>query len=111
MCLSHTGKRWISVIVSKWSVFQNTVTYYMRYKPATSSTLHVFLCMSCTCVMPAHPTIYRLSVHACVMLNVSFGMHIATVYATIKSQVPLCTKATFVRITYVKLKLLYQHAV
>ena len=27
MCLSRTGKRWISVVVSKWSVFQNTVTY------------------------------------------------------------------------------------
>ena len=26
MCLSRTGKRWISVFVSKWSVFQNTVT-------------------------------------------------------------------------------------
>ena len=26
MCLSRTGTRWISVLVSKWSVFQNTVT-------------------------------------------------------------------------------------
>ena len=28
MCLSCTGKTWISVLVRKWSVFQNTVTYY-----------------------------------------------------------------------------------
>ena len=27
MCLSRTAKRWISVLVSIWSVFQNTVTY------------------------------------------------------------------------------------
>ena len=29
-CAYHvrTGKRWISVVVSKWSVFQNTVTNY-----------------------------------------------------------------------------------
>ena len=26
MCLSRTGKRWISVLVCKWLVFQNTVT-------------------------------------------------------------------------------------
>ena len=26
MCLSCTGKRWISVLVHEWSVFQNTVT-------------------------------------------------------------------------------------
>ena len=27
LCLSCTGKRWISVLVHRWSVFQNTVTY------------------------------------------------------------------------------------
>ena len=27
MCLSCTGKRWISVNVRKWSVFQNKVIY------------------------------------------------------------------------------------
>ena len=32
MCLSRTGKRWISVVVSKWSVFQNTVTYLLLYQ-------------------------------------------------------------------------------
>ena len=31
MCLSRTGKRWISVVVSKWSVFQNTVTFSFYY--------------------------------------------------------------------------------
>ena len=27
MCQSGTGKKWISVLVCKWSVFQNMVTY------------------------------------------------------------------------------------
>ena len=31
MCLSHTSKRWISVLVSKWLVFQNTVTHIYIY--------------------------------------------------------------------------------
>ena len=35
VCLSCTGKRWASVLVRKWSVFQNTVTYL----PFTSQPL------------------------------------------------------------------------
>ena len=30
MCLSCTGKTWISVLVCKWSVFQNTVTVVLQ---------------------------------------------------------------------------------
>ena len=45
MCLSCTGKRWISVIVSKWSVFQNTVT----------DVFHV-------CLSNASDTEFRLSI-------------------------------------------------
>ena len=30
MCLSRTGKSWISVLVSKWLVFQNMVCMYLH---------------------------------------------------------------------------------
>ena len=43
MCLLCTGKKWISVLVRRWSVFQNMVTYTVESLNIMDTSVPAFL--------------------------------------------------------------------